>query len=120
MSGEIEQVVLARLTDIVDPCSFGAGNPMNIVEMGLIKNVEFDNGHLSIQMCLTSPQCLMLEHFVTEARRVTAELPQVIDVVVRGDSGTEWTSDRMYAEARDRRRTHLSRMLPVVEPVHAR
>lgn len=115
MSADLEQAVMARLAEIVDPCSVGAGNPMNIVEMGLIKAITFTDGKLSIRMCLTSPTCLMLEHFVVEARRVTAELPQVRDVVVRGDSGTEWSSERMSPEAKDRRSARLSRLLPVVE-----
>lgn len=115
MSADIEPLVMDRLAEIIDPCSVGAGNPMNIVEMGLIKEISFHDGELSIRMCLTSPTCLMLEHFVVEAQRVTAELPHVRDVIVRGDSGLEWSSQRMSEEAKDRRSARLSRLLPVVE-----
>ena len=115
MSPELEHEVRSRLAQVIDPCSVGAGNAMNVVEMGLIKELRLEDGELSVLMCLTSPQCLMLEHFVAEARRVTADLPGVHRVVVKGDSGTEWSSARISPEARSRRDQHLQRMLPVVE-----
>jgi metal-sulfur cluster biosynthetic enzyme len=109
----IGRLVRDRLADVVDPCSVGAGNPMNVVEMGLVDDVRLDDGELTIRMCLTSPQCLMLEHFAVEARRVTSDLPGVRTVTVRGDNGMEWTPDRMSTAARDRRRRHLLRLIPV-------
>jgi metal-sulfur cluster biosynthetic enzyme len=100
-------VVTERLTDIADPCSVAAGNPMNIVEMGLIKDVALLNGRLEVSMCLTSPTCPMLEHFAKEMRRVLADMPEVVAIDIHGDTGMEWTPERLSADARARRRLHL-------------
>jgi metal-sulfur cluster biosynthetic enzyme len=107
MKPDIDRLARERLADIVDPCSVGAGNPMDVVEMGLVDDIRMEDGELIISMCLTSPQCLMLEHFAMEARRVTADLPGVSMVTVRGDNGMIWSPERMSSEARDRRRRHL-------------
>jgi metal-sulfur cluster biosynthetic enzyme len=113
MTVDIGRLVRERLADVLDPCSVGAENPIDVVGMGLVDDVRLEDGELTIQMCLTSPQCLMLEHFAVEARRVTADLPGVRTVTVRGDNGMEWTPDRMSAAARDRRRRHLLRLSAV-------
>jgi metal-sulfur cluster biosynthetic enzyme len=110
MNRDLDRLVRERLADLVDPCSVGAGNPMDIVEMGLVDDIRLQDGDLIISMCLTSPQCLMLEHFAVEARRVTADLPGVSTVTVRGDNGMVWSPERMSPEAADRRRHHLVRL----------
>ncbi|MGQ4598934.1 iron-sulfur cluster assembly protein [Nocardia sp. R6R-6] len=99
--------IYEQLREVIDPCSVGSGNPMNIVEMGLIKAIDINGGAVRIDMCLTSPTCMMLEHFVAEARRFIGRLPGVTEVDVRGDVGLEWTPDRIDDAARSRRRTHL-------------
>ena len=116
MSTDIEQLVRERLADVIDPCSVGAGNPMDVVEMGLVRDVRLESGELTIQLCLTSPQCLMLEHFAVEARRVTDGLPGVRAVTVRGDNGMEWTPERMSPAAASRRRQHVLRLGAVRSP----
>ena len=113
MNGSVDAIVRDRLTRVMDPCSVGSGNPMSVIEMGLVDSVLLDDGELTIEMCLTSPQCLMLEHFAVEARRVTADLPGVRKVTVRGDQGMTWTPDRLTAEAKDRRSRHLLALTPV-------
>ncbi|HJQ46477.1 MAG TPA: iron-sulfur cluster assembly protein [Amycolatopsis sp.] len=106
----LPQLIDERLRQIIDPCSVGVADPMNIVEMGLIKSVDIEDGHVRIEMCLTSPTCMMLEHFVGEARRLLGSLPGVRDVDVRGDIGLDWTPDRIDENARRRRQLHLDRL----------
>jgi metal-sulfur cluster biosynthetic enzyme len=113
MMPELESEVWSRLGRIIDPCSVGSGNEMSIVDMGLVDSVELHEGDLRICLCLTSPQCLMLEHFATEARGLLADLPEVLAVTVRGDNGTNWHESRLSSVARARRNQHLSRLLPL-------
>ena len=103
----LRELIDERLRQVIDPCSVGSANPMNIVEMGLVKAIDIQDGHVRIQLCLTSPTCMMLEHFVAEARRLVGPLPGVHAVDVRGDVGLEWTPDRIDEKARRRRRLHL-------------
>ena len=108
---DLRELIDGQLRHIIDPCSVGSANPMNIVEMGLVKTVEIDGGTVRIEMCLTSPTCMMLEHFVAEATRLLGTLPGVTRVDVRGDLGLDWTPDRIDENARRRRRTHLDLLM---------
>ncbi|NKQ56148.1 DUF59 domain-containing protein [Amycolatopsis sp. K13G38] len=107
----LRQLIDVRLREIIDPCSVGSANPMNIVEMGLVKGIDVEDGHVRVQLCLTSPTCMMLEHFVAEARRLLDPLPGVTEVEVLGDAGLEWTPDRIDENARRRRRLHLELLM---------
>ena len=100
--------IYTELRQIMDPCSVGCGDPMNIVEMGLVKSVEINDGCVRIDLCLTSPTCMMLEHFVAEGKRAVAAIPGVSDVEIHGDVGLDWTPDRIEAGARTRRHRRLA------------
>jgi len=107
----LRDLVEEQLRKVIDPCSVGSGNPMNIVEMGLVKEIGIDGGTVRVDLCLTSPICMMLEHFVAEARRLIAPLPGVAEVDVRGDAGLAWSPDRIQEGARQRRRAHLELLM---------
>ncbi len=66
---ELVEVVRARLSEVVDP-EIG----MNIIQLGLIRNVELENNIARLQMILTTPFCpygpAMLE--MTKAKAVEA------------------------------------------------
>jgi metal-sulfur cluster biosynthetic enzyme len=101
------------LDDIVDPCSAGHGVPMGIDEMGLIRSVQIDDGgHVVVDMRLTSPCCLMVGYFSTEAKKKVGELTGVRSVELRHDTGMEWTPSMIAPAAEARRRLALQ----VVEP----
>jgi metal-sulfur cluster biosynthetic enzyme len=105
---DLIELVESRLESVLDPCSVAAGNPMNIVEMGLIDRIEVSSGEVHVYLCLTSPTCSMLEHFSREADRVLDDVrDQVGAVVLHPDTGMSWTPSRLSHDARSRRRQHL-------------
>jgi metal-sulfur cluster biosynthetic enzyme len=110
-AAELNELVRGRLADVLDPCSVAAGNPMNVLDMGLVKDVVVSGASLHVQMRLTSPQCPMLQHFVSEVNRVMADLPEIHRVTVRGDSGMDWTPQDMTDEGRRSRHDHLLRLV---------
>lgn len=111
----LTELVQSRLEGILDPCSVGAGNSMNIVEMGLIKRIELVPGEVHVYLCLTSPTCPMLEHFSREVDRVFADVrDQVGCVVLHPDTGMEWTPLRLSEVAKEKRRLHLLNLTTAV------
>jgi metal-sulfur cluster biosynthetic enzyme len=96
------------LDGIIDPCSVSHGVPMGIDEMGLVRSVEIDDdGHVVVDMRLTSPCCLMVGHFVNETKERVGALPGVRSVELRHDTGMEWTPSMIAPAAEARRQLAL-------------
>lgn len=96
--------VYGELRDIVDPCSAATGSSLNLVEMGLIKSVELDDGHVDISMRLTTPACHMLPYFYEEIEGRVGDLPAVTAVNLKHDDGFEWHDGMMTEAAKEKRR----------------
>jgi metal-sulfur cluster biosynthetic enzyme len=97
--------VRAALNEIVDPCSVAVGAPAGLDDMGLIRDVEVDDGCITVSIGLTEPMCLMGPAFVRSAEERLASLDGVAHAKVSLSSGLEWTPARMsasYAERLDR------------------
>lgn len=106
--GAVVAEVRRRLDEIGDPCSVAQGTPMGLDEMGLIEAVAYDEqGHVDIQMRLTSPCCMMVGYFKVEAEKRVREIPGVSAVAVHADRGVSWRPEMMSADARRRRREAL-------------
>jgi metal-sulfur cluster biosynthetic enzyme len=96
------------LDGIIDPCSVSHGVPMGIEEMGLVRSVDIDDdGHVVVDMRLTSPCCLMVGHFSIETKARVGALPGVRSVEFRHDTGMEWTPSMIAPAAEARRRLAL-------------
>ena len=96
------------LDEIHDPCSVANGNPMGLVEMGIIKAVTVSAaGKVTVDLRLTSPMCEMLPFMQGETMRSINALEGVTDCVVTRDSGFDWDHDMMSPEARGRRQLRL-------------
>jgi metal-sulfur cluster biosynthetic enzyme len=96
------------LDGIVDPCSVSHGVPMGIDEMGLVRSVTIDDaGHVVVDMRLTSPCCLMVGYFSTEAKARVGALPGVRSVELRHDTGMDWTPSMITPAAEARRQLAL-------------
>jgi metal-sulfur cluster biosynthetic enzyme len=103
-----EDVVLACLNTIGDPCSAAHGQAMGIVDMGLIESLAIDpTGHVEIQLRLTSPCCGMVGYFIEEAKKRVGGLAGVAGVAVEADHGLDWSPSMMSEDARRRRRARL-------------
>ncbi|MFD1599284.1 metal-sulfur cluster assembly factor [Halobellus rarus] len=98
--------VYERLREIVDPCSAATGSNLNIVEMGLVKSVEVEDGHVDVEMRLTSPMCHMVPYFIEEVEGEVGDLDGVESVELETDHGFEW-SEELMSEAAQRKRQAL-------------
>ena len=100
--------VIEVLHEIVDPCSAAAGSNIDVVELGLVREVDVTGGMVEIQMRLTTPLCHQVPYFIERAESLVGELPEVQSVTVTTDHGLEWTPEMMSEEAKDRRRSVLN------------
>lgn len=95
-----------RLDDVVDPCSEARGTDISIVEMGLLKSVEIDDGTVHIELRITSPSCMMVGYFIEQAEERVGTLPGVEEVTLKTDAGLSWREEMISKEAMKRRRQH--------------
>lgn len=108
MPDRLKQAILNRLAEIQDPCSVATGTPLNLVEMGLLENVEVsDAGNVTVHLRLTTPTCNMLGFMAEEANRRLTNLPGVSEVEILSDQGLDWTPSLMSPEALERRRQRI-------------
>jgi len=107
MSGSVSPLaVRERLDTIVDPCSEARGTDISIVEMGLLKSVDVDDGSVHIELRITSPSCMMVGYFIEQAQERVGALEGVEEVSLTTDAGMRWREEMMAPEARQRRRDH--------------
>lgn len=99
-------VIRERLDEIIDPCSEARGTDISIVEMGLLKKIEVDDGAVHIELRITSPSCMMVGYFIEQAQEQVGGLPGVEEVTLSTDAGLSWRDEMMADEAKERRRKH--------------
>ncbi|MCW2527182.1 MAG: Metal-sulfur cluster biosynthetic enzyme [Pseudonocardiales bacterium] len=105
------------LSAVYDPCSIGQNNPVSIYDMGLVRDWVLDeDGRLTVNMCVTSPLCMMSPHFVSAAKAKLRDLPEVSDVDVLIDPSIMWTPELMTkagADSMSATRRKSMRLAPV-------
>jgi metal-sulfur cluster biosynthetic enzyme len=106
--------IYAALSTVHDTCSVFNGTNLNIVEMGLVHDVEQEAGTVRVRLLLTDPMCLYLFEMRSQIIRVLEELPRVDAVEVEPVAGKLWWPERMAPAARERldrvRRVRLERL----------
>jgi metal-sulfur cluster biosynthetic enzyme len=98
--------VREKLDRIVDPCSEARGTDISIVEMGLLKRIEIEEGVVDVELRITSPSCMMVGYFIEQANERVGTLPGVEEVNLRTDAGLSWREGMMSETAKERRREH--------------
>ena len=93
--GDVYEGVIAALKDIFDP-----EIPVNIYELGLIYGVEVDEGHVKVDMTLTTPNCPVAETMPTEVELRIGAVPGVGVVDVNLVWDPPWDPGKMSDEAR--------------------
>lgn len=94
--------ILEALSSVYDTCSLFNGTRLDIVEMGLVHDIEQDEGHVRVRLLLTDPMCLYLFEMRSQIIDVLSPLPDVESVEVEPVSGRLWWPERMSPEARER------------------
>jgi metal-sulfur cluster biosynthetic enzyme len=85
-----KQQVLDALKEVYDP-----EIPVNVVDLGLIYNVEVEDGDVHVEMTLTAAGCGMGPYIAQQAEWRIAELAGVEDVQVDVVFEPQWTPDRI-------------------------
>ena len=90
-----EQAVRRALREVKDP-----ELDMNIIDLGLVYDVEVDGGEVRVKMTLTSPGCPAGPMITNDAYRVIRGLAGVQDVDIEIVWEPYWTPDRMDPKVR--------------------
>ncbi|HJV14717.1 MAG TPA: iron-sulfur cluster assembly protein [Propionibacteriaceae bacterium] len=109
-----QEQIFQALGSVYDTCSVFNGTRLDIVEMGLVHDVEQDEGKVRVRLLLTDLMCLYLFEMRSQIIDVLSALPGVESVEVEPVSGKLWWPERMAPEARDRlerrRRARLAQL----------
>lgn len=83
------------LRQVLDPCSVSMGTPLDIVEMGLVDDVEVRDGCVHVTLLLTDFSCphyaAMRQHIIDVLR----DVPGVKGADVELATHSLWTPDRI-------------------------
>jgi metal-sulfur cluster biosynthetic enzyme len=89
-----EQVIEA-LKDVYDP-----EIPVNVVDLGLVYNVEVEDGDVHVEMTLTAQGCGMGPYIAQQAEWRVAELEGVEDVQVDVVFDPPWSPERISEDGK--------------------
>lgn len=93
--GELYEAVVASLREIFDP-----EIPVNIYDLGLIYGVEVDEGHVTVNMTLTTPHCPVAESMPMEVELRVGAVPGVGVADVNLVWDPPWDPTKMTDDAR--------------------
>lgn len=93
--GDLYEAVISALKEIYDP-----EIPVNIYDLGLIYNVEINDGHAVVSMTLTTPHCPVAESMPGEVELRVGAVPGIGDAEVNLVWEPAWSPANMTDEAR--------------------
>ena len=82
--------VVGALKEVYDP-----EIPVNVVDLGLIYDVDINDDNVNIVMTLTAPGCGMAPYIAQQAEWAVAEVEGVKDVSVDITFDPPWNPDRI-------------------------
>jgi metal-sulfur cluster biosynthetic enzyme len=91
-----EVALLDALKQVVDPELF-----INIVDLGLIYNIEQIDDKVNVDMTMTSPACPAGPQLLSQAKMALEKVEGVKEANIKIVLSPPWTPDRMTDEARD-------------------
>lgn len=103
MDDPSKQAALEALRGVFDPCSVACNVPMDIVEMGLVRDVAFDaDRSCTVTLVLTAITCFQVPHIEEAIEKAIrhADLARTVEVII--DHDQLW-SPEMMAERAHRR-----------------
>ena len=87
--------VLEVLSDVYDP-----EIPIDIVNLGLVYEVEVEGTVVNLKMTMTSPGCPAAREIVLESQTLVSEMDGVTEANVEIVWDPPWTPEKMSDEAR--------------------
>lgn len=100
------QTLYRALEQVFDPCSVLNGTPLNVVEMGLIREVAHERESVRVCLLLTDPFCPYFLELMHRVERALTALPGVQHVRFEASDDMLWTPERLAAAARERLAQH--------------
>lgn len=91
----IKQKIFEALELVIDP-ELG----IDIINLGLIYDIQFDQGKTQIEMTLTTMGCPLADLLTDQIYEVVGQVPEVTEVDVRLVWSPAWTVDKMSRYAR--------------------
>ena len=115
---EVKREVKAELEAVLDPCSCMSENPISIVDLGLVDDIEWDETTktVTVRLLLTSQRCTYFLDIDDEICERVGELSDVSDVEVHQvTSGKIWTAERMSEEQQAERRERFEKRVEAAD-----
>lgn len=91
----IQEKIFLALEEVIDP-ELG----IDIINLGLVYEIRFDQGKTEIDMTLTTMGCPLADLLTDQIYDVVGNLPEVTEVDVRLVWSPAWTVDKMSRYAR--------------------
>ena len=91
-----EAAILEALKEVIDPELF-----VNVVDLGLIYEVNRQDNKVTVDMTLTSPACPAGPQLIQQAKMALEKLEGVDEAEIRLVMSPPWTPERMTDDARD-------------------
>ena len=91
-----DAALIEALRQVVDPELM-----INIVDLGLVYDIEQTDNKVIVQMTLTSPACPAGPQIIQQAKMSLEKLADVSEAEIKLVMSPPWSPDRMTDEARD-------------------
>jgi metal-sulfur cluster biosynthetic enzyme len=92
----VDSPLIEALKQVIDPELM-----INIVDLGLIYEVEQTDATVNVDMTLTSPACPAAPQIMQQAKMALERLDDVEEAVIKLVMSPVWSPDRMTDDARD-------------------
>ena len=76
---------------------------INIVDLGLVYDLEFEGGTLAIQLTMTTPACPLGDHIKRAIRHVTGQVEQIDRTQIEVVWDPPWSPEMMAPEVWEER-----------------
>jgi metal-sulfur cluster biosynthetic enzyme len=97
-SPEVPEWALHALSGVFDPCCREKG--ISVVDMGLLRSVDVQDGHARVELLLTSGWCPFAGRVLMDVADAMNEQPGVDSCEVDVVWEEAWTTDRLSESAR--------------------
>ncbi len=92
---ELKDKILDELSSVHDP-----EIPVNIVDLGLIYDLEIDNSHLDVEMTLTSMGCPTADSIMREVELTAEQVDGIDEADVELVWQPPWTPEKVSDDGR--------------------
>jgi metal-sulfur cluster biosynthetic enzyme len=97
-SPETPEWAVRALSAVYDPCCREKG--ISVVDMGLLRSVDVHDGHVRVELLLTSGWCPFAARVLTDVEDAIRADPRVDSCEVEIVWDEAWTTDRLAESAR--------------------